>query len=80
MMVIENRPLKMKFFGVKEFLMGILISKLDVKMNLRINIEILNALTLRDAVLRTRKMPLLPIPPLLLNFAKFVYKFQFWSK
>ena len=35
MMVIENRPLKMKFFGVKEFFFSlILISEMDVKMNL----------------------------------------------
>ena len=36
MMVIKNRPSKMKFFGVKQFFSGILISKMDVKMNLRI--------------------------------------------
>ena len=35
-MVIQNRPSKMKFFGVNEFFFVILISKMDVKMNLRI--------------------------------------------
>ena len=36
MSMYKNRPSKMKFFGRKEFFSEILISKMDVKMNLKI--------------------------------------------
>ena len=36
MLLYENRPFKMNFFGVKDFFSSILTSKMDVKLNLRI--------------------------------------------
>ena len=36
MLIYENRPSKMIFCGVKEFFQCVLLSKMGVKMNLRI--------------------------------------------